>query len=425
MSDPRNPTGGMAPERRLLLLVLSFVAVAGVLLAVVAFRDDGGSSTDERAAAAWDGTSRTGTDRPAGTTPPTTEPAATTTTEPPGPDEVTLVFAGDLLPHGKVNDRAAAHGSASGTTFDYGPMFDPLKPVIEGADVAICHMEVPSAPDGEKVTSYPSFGAPPELADGAKAAGYDGCTTASNHSLDRGKAGLKRLLDQFDSLDMKHAGTARTAEEAETTTVYDVGGVQIASLSYAYDFNGYQLPADAPWAANKIDVDAMKAAAKKARAEGADLVVLSLHFGNEYQHDPSDYQRQIVSELLPSDDISVIIGHHAHVVQPIEKVDGTYVVWGLGNQVSNQEQLPRRDGLTVRLRATRGTGAEGGWGIASIDAIPTFVDLPSFDIYSVVDALADPSTPAGLRDQLSASYDRTAEVLAKTPTEGVTLAPKP
>ena len=394
-----------------------------LLLGFVAVRDGGDDETnvDRTAAASWERRSESGR-----TPVPVTEPAppeTTSTTEPPGPTEVTMLFAGDLLPHTAVNERAAELGRASGRDYDYAPMFAPMRSIISGADVAVCHMEVPSAPDGEQPTSYPAFGAPPELVDGAAAAGYDGCTTASNHSLDRGQAGLGRLLDQLDANDMGHAGTARSQQEAGTTTLYEVDGVQIASLSYAYDFNGYKIPADAPWSVNQIDPDRITADAAKARADGAELVLVSLHFGNEYQHDPSDYQRRVVDQLLPSDDISAVIGHHAHVVQPIERVDGTYVVWGLGNQVSNQEQLPRRDGLTVRLTATE--AADGAWSVSKVDAIPTYVDLTSFDIHPAIVGAGRPATSDRLRTELSASYDRTADVLNGTPTEGVTLAPKP
>lgn len=352
--------------------------------------------------------------------------ATTTTTEapPPGPDQLSLVFAGDLLPHSPLNVKAAEYGAASGVPYDYAPMLAPMKPILEPADVAICHMEVPSAPDGEPVTSYPSFGAPPELVDGAKSAGYDGCSTASNHSLDRGKAGLKRLLDQFDAVDLLHNGTARVPEEGGgVATTYDVEGVKVANLSYSYGFNGYKIPDDAPWSVNEIDVPAIQIAAAKARADGADLVVVSLHWGNEYQHDPSDYQRDIAGQLLPSSDIDVIVGHHAHVVQPIEQVDDTYVVFGLGNQVSNQSQLPRRDGLTARLTAERSD--EGTWSVTGVEAIPTFVDLPSYRVLPVVETMNEPDTPAGLRDQLSASYDRTAAVINGPATPGVKLAAKP
>lgn len=350
--------------------------------------------------------------------------APTTTTEPPGPSELTLVFAGDLLPHMPVNDKAAEYGRTSGRDFDYVPMFEPVRPILEGADLAICHMEVPTAPEGQLITSYPSFGAPPELAIDAGAAGYDGCSTASNHSLDRGRAGLDRLLDTFDLAGMGHTGTARTEDEGDgRARLYDVDGVKIAHLSYAYDFNGYRIPEDAPWSVNQIDPNKIIARSEEARADGADLVVLSLHWGDEYVHDPTLQQEAWAEQILASPAVDVIIGHHAHVVQPISRVADRYVVWGLGNQVSNQAQPPRRDGLTVRVRAVRDD--DGGWSIGGIDAIPTYVDLATYRILPVVETLRDGTEPDWMNDQLRASYERTAQVLGRRPTDGVTLEPVP
>lgn len=357
------------------------------------------------------------------TTSTSTSTSTTTTTQPPGPSRITLAFAGDLLPHGPVNDRAAANGRAAGVAYDYAPMLAPVAPIISGADVAICHLEVPMHPPGEAVTTYPSFGAPPELVDGAKAAGFDGCSNASNHSLDRGRAGIAATLERFDQLGLHHAGTARSAEEGAAITAYDVQGVRVAHLSYAYDFNGYRIPADAPWAVNQIDPARIRADAARARAEGADLVVVSLHWGTEYVHEPSAYQRQVASEILPSPDIDLVVGHHAHVVQPVGQVGGTYVIWGLGNQLANQRQVPRSDGLTAVATAQR--DEDGRWSVRSVEAVPTWVEPGSFRVLPVVAALADPATSGALRAELSASYDRTAAVIGREATPGVVLAAKP
>ena len=352
------------------------------------------------------------------------EEQTTTTAKPAqGPKSITLAFAGDLLPHMPVNNMAEQYGAESGKPFDYAPMLAPMAPALGGADLAICHMEVPLAPPGERVTSYPSFGAPAELVDGARAAGYDGCSTASNHSLDRGQAGLATLLDRFDQQGLQHAGTARTAEEGDgRATRYDVKGVPVAHLSYAYGFNGYPIPSDAPWSVNEISADKIKADAARARAGGAELVVVSLHWGTEYDSDPSQYQRDVAGMLVPSPDIDIVIGHHAHVVQPIEEVGGTYVVFGLGNQLSNMEQAPRRDGLTVVVEAERHGDR---WTVSGIEAVPTWVDLATFRVLPVVATMADPATSANLRNELSGSYDRTVAIVTGSATPGVTVAPKP
>lgn len=333
------------------------------------------------------------------------------------PDPVTLAFGGDILLHMPVNDRARQYGQASGRDFDFSPMLSPLAPVLDLADVALCHLEVPVAPDG-RLTSYPSFGAPTEIADGIAAAGYEGCSTASNHSLDRGYPGVISTLEQLDRVGLRHAGTARGPWETGPG-LYRVGDVDIAHLSYSYGFNGYRLPADAPWAAAQIDVDRIERETADARRSGAELVVVSLHWGTEYRHDPDAFQRSVADQLLPSTDIDMLIGHHAHVVQPIEFVQGTYVVWGLGNQLSNQTQAPRRDGLTVL--ATAELGWDLRWRFRSIEAVPTWVDIGTHRVIPVPFALRNPATPPGLRGELQGSYDRTKAILDGTPTFGVTI----
>ncbi|MEZ5140557.1 MAG: CapA family protein [Acidimicrobiales bacterium] len=278
----------------------------------------------------------------------------------------------------------------------------------------------PPGPRPGAISGYPSFGAPDELVDAIAGAGYDGCSTASNHSLDQGTAGIARTLDRFDQLGLRHAGTARSAEEGAAITTYDVGGATVAQLSYAYGFNGYRLPADAP-SPPTSSTSLGSATTPVAREAGAQLVIVSLHWGDEYRHDPSAFQRQVADDL-PSPDIDVIVGHHAHVVQPIEQVEGTYVVFGLGNQLANQRQPGRADGLTVVLHAEK--GVDGRYRVAGIEAVPTYVAAGSFVVLPVVDALSspDPGAPIG---ELQASYDRTAAVLAASPTPGVLVVPRP
>ena len=336
---------------------------------------------------------------------------------------MTLAFAGDLLPHLPLVARAAAYGRGHGDRYDFKPMLAPMRPIIEGADLAICHMETPVAVDQDHLSGYPTFGGPVELVDAAKVTGYDGCSTASNHSLDQGRAGIAATLGRFDLDGLEHAGTARTAAEGSTTTMYDVKGAKVAHLSYAYGFNGYRIPPSAPFAVNQIDVDRIHADAARARAAGAQLVVVSLHWGTEYQHEPNAFQRDVANRLLPSPDIDLIIGHHAHVVQPIEQVKGTYVVWGMGNQLADQPDVPKSDGLTVVAHAQQ--QPNGRYRVTGIDAVPTFIEPGTFRVLPIVRTLQDLATPAALRALLAASYDRTAAVLASRHTPGLTLAPRP
>lgn len=351
---------------------------------------------------------------PSSTDAPTTAPTTSAPTTPPpttAPPEVTatLAFGGDLLTHMPLVRVAQGYGAGSGRAYDFGPMLAPMAPVLGGVDAALCHLEVPLVADGQQVTGYPSFHAPRELADAVAAAGYDGCSTASNHSLDGGMDAIGATLGTFDDLGLGHVGTARSPEEDLDPRLYAAGDVVVGHLSYAYGFNGYQPPADAPWAVDAIDPAVIARDAAAARAAGAQLVVVSLHWGSEYQSEPDGYQADTAAAVTAIDDVDLVIGHHAHVVQPVEQVNGRWVVYGLGNQLSNQTQAPRRDGLTVRVTVAGPAG--GRMAVRSIEAVPTWVDLSTFEVLPVVATLARPDLSPALRADLEGSLARTSEVV--------------
>ena len=312
-------------------------------------------------------------------------PTTTTTTAPPRPERVTLAFTGDLLPHTAVNERAAALGVASGSVFDFRPLFDQVAPRLSAADLALCHLEVPLSPDGV-ITGYPTFSAPVELSDAIADAGYDGCSTASNHTLDRGTPGVVTTLDRLDALGLGHAGSARTPEEALTPTLYETdAGVVVGHVAAAYGFNGYE--PDEPWRVRELDPTSLVAAGRAARRAGADLVVASLHWGVEREHDVRPEQLALAEQLAASGAFDLIVGHHAHVVQPILRVNGVPVIFGLGNFLSNMTQPETSDGVIARVRAVRDPG-EDRWR-TDLALTPTSVDLSTFAIRPVVPS--DPS----------------------------------
>lgn len=250
---------------------------------------------------------------------------------------VTIAVSGDVLIHDNVwssAERAAARTGRS--PFDFRPMLSSLRPVIRGADLALCHLETPLAPRGGPYSGYPLFSAPPQVVDALAWTGYDGCSIASNHTVDQGFAGIQRTLDDLDAAGLAHTGSARTAAEAARTVIFRVHGLRIAWLSYAYGTNGMPVDADKPWSVNLIDAARIERDAHRARARGADAVLVALHWGDEYSHEPSAFQRALADRLTRDKDITAIYGHHAHVVQPIERIHGTWVVFGLGNLIAGQ-----------------------------------------------------------------------------------------
>jgi poly-gamma-glutamate synthesis protein (capsule biosynthesis protein) len=331
--------------------------------------------------------------RPTSAAPPPTSRAAA----PADAGAVTLAFTGDMLVSDELRARAAADAGGSG--FDFDPMLREVAPILRAADWAVCHQETPISADNRVLSGWPSFSAPYQLAEGEKAAGYDACTTASNHTVDRGASGVKSTLDTLDRVGLRHVGSARSDAESRRLTVYEIKGVRVGHAAYAYGTNG--IPPPAPWSVNLIDPPRIRSDAARLRTAGADFVVVSLHFGEEKVATPSAYQRQVVEQVLASKDVDLVIGHHAHVVQPVQRrPDGRWVLFGLGNLLAQQviapgesATPPHRDGVIVRV--TVGRGQSGRYAVRRVGYVPTFVDAPS-DVVRLAPAFSRRRTAAVL-----------------------------
>ncbi|MGW6564005.1 CapA family protein [Streptomyces sp. NPDC054975] len=296
----------------------------------------------------------------------------------------TLVATGDVLPHDSIIRKAAA--DANGQGYDFRPMLSGAKSVVSGADLAICHMETVYGPEGGPYTGYPAFKSPPEIAPALKETGYDSCSTASNHTLDDGAAGLARTLDALDKAGVQHAGSARTAEEAARPTLLKAGDATVAQLAYTYDTNGYPLPEGQPWAVNLIDEGKIVADARAARKAGADVVVVSIHWGTEWQTAPDERQLTLARSLTASQtggrpDIDLILGTHAHVPQAYEKVNGTWVIYGMGDQIAGDminhagSFDPRGNQSSLgRFTFTPPTAPGARWEVAKAEFLPQWFD---------------------------------------------------
>jgi hypothetical protein len=329
---------------------------------------------------------------------PTTSRAAAPSPTPTAAPGITLAFSGDMLVSDEL--RAQAGRDAGGDGFDFSPMLREVAPIIRAADWAVCHQETPISADNSALSGYPAFSAPYQLATAEKAAGYDACSTASNHTVDKGLGGIESTLDTFDRVGIKHAGSARSAAEARKFTIYTVRGVRIGHLAYAYGLNG--IPAPTPWAVNLIDPARIRADAAAIRAAGARFVVVSLHFGTEKDQTPTAYQRQVADAVMRSPDVDLIIGHHAHVVQPVQRrPDGRWVVFGLGNLLAQQALMPgegtappHRDGVIVRV--TIAARPDGHYAVRRVGYVPTFVQAPQ-DVVELAPPASRARTSAVLR----------------------------
>jgi len=268
------------------------------------------------------------------------------------PRSLTVVGTGDILIHNTLWTQAQAEGGPSG--MDFSPQLAGVKARVKAADFAICHQETPLAAEGGPYGSYPVFVTPPRIVDAIKKTGYDACSTVSNHTLDAGFDGVKRTLDELDAVGVGHSGTARTRAESEQIAMYSVKEVTLAHLAYTYGFNGYQRPAGKKWCCNVIDPQRIVADAQSARDQGAQIVIVSLHAGDENVAAPNAQQQEVVSALSQSGQVDLVLGAHVHVVQPVQKVGPMWVVYGMGNLISGQYDSWKRnkEGVLVSFTFT-------------------------------------------------------------------------
>ncbi|MEW2635344.1 CapA family protein [Streptomyces sp. NPDC048389] len=312
------------------------------------------------------------------------------------PHGFTLVASGDVLPHDSVIDQARL--DAGGHGYDFRPMLAGVAPVVSRADIALCHMETVYGENGH-YTGYPSFKSPPEIATALAHTGYDSCSTASNHTLDDGAAGVRRTLDALDRAGVRHAGSARTPQEADRPAWLTAGGAKVAHLAYTYGTNGIPLPEGQPWAVDLLDERQILDDACAARTAGADVVVVSLHWGTEWQIRPDGQQLDLGRSLTASTtggrpDIDLILGTHAHVPQAYEKVNGTWVVYGMGDQIAGDminhwgEQDPRgNQGTLARFTFSPPATPGGRWDVTKAEYIPQWMDTAAGRVVNLPEAI--------------------------------------
>lgn len=313
----------------------------------------------------------------------------------------TLVASGDVMPQKSALDHANL--DAGGKGHDFRQMLAGVEPVVSHADLALCHLA--TVTDAEGGTPGPAgVGSPPQLVEGLAAVGYDSCSTASDRALDGGADGIRRTLTDLDRTGLRHAGTARTQAEASAVTLLGAGPAKVAHLSYTFDVNGNALPSGQPWAVNLLDGNRVVADARAARQAGADVVVVSVHWGTDGQDAPDQQQLTLAKQLTAArtggrPDIDLVLGTHAHIPQAYEKVNGTWVVYSLGDQLAGElynrqgRQDPRGNQSTLaRFTFAPPTRPGGRWEVARAEFVPQLYDIDSgrvVDLNAAIDQGAD------------------------------------
>ncbi|SHJ17711.1 poly-gamma-glutamate synthesis protein (capsule biosynthesis protein) [Dethiosulfatibacter aminovorans DSM 17477] len=268
----------------------------------------------------------------------------------PKTQKITLAAAGDIIFHMSQIDSGYDEQTDS---YDFDSFFEYVKPVIEAADIAVANFEGTTGGTSESYKAYPRFNIPDETLDAVKYAGFDVLSTANNHTLDTYKDGLIRTLDEIEERGMLAVGTYR--EKPESRVLYvEEKGIKLAFLSYTFSCNGMEstmTPEDLDAMVNIVNEnyvlsDETEAAKilediEEAKEEGADVITAIMHWGNEYQKDPSIAQREL-ADLMFTNGVDLILGSHPHVIQDSKTLEyegeKKFVVYSMGNFISNQRQ---------------------------------------------------------------------------------------
>ncbi len=255
---------------------------------------------------------------------------------------------GDVLIHGRLYKVMTKKGGG----YDFHPAFRLVRDRISSHDLAFCNQE--SILGGAEIglSTYPRFNSPQEVGDAVVHAGFNLVSLANNHTLDRGEKAILRSLKYWSAQEgVWTAGSFLTAEDRQKPAIVEVNGLTCAFLAYTTLTNGLKAPEGKEHYVN-IYRSAQAKEDVQAAAAGADVVIVSMHWGSEYTFTPSSQQRTIAKELAAWG-AHIVVGHHPHVVQPVMMEGNTLVIYSLGNFISAQNGLERNIGLLVSLDVVR------------------------------------------------------------------------
>ena len=253
---------------------------------------------------------------------------------------ISVLCAGDNVIHPALYMEAKNRAKAETRNYNFLPMYADISDMVKEADISFINQETLMAGDEKYgLSGYPLFNSPQDLAYELIDLGFDIINMANNHMLDQGASGLKDTIDYYDTLkdDILMVGGYRNEEDYDTLRFYDHEGFRIAVLSYTYGTNGLILPYGSELVVPYLDEDTVRRQVKNAK-ESADLVFVSVHWGTENLFSVTDEQKEYAS-IMAESGADVIIGHHPHVIQPIEWIDRgdgkrTLCIYSLGNLVS-------------------------------------------------------------------------------------------
>jgi len=262
-----------------------------------------------------------------------------------GGGEVVLAAVGDVMLDRNAGKMLAQSGP--------GWPFENVNQALAGAVVRFANLESPIAVDASRLDKPIAFRAPARAAASLAEAGFTVVSLANNHAVDCGRNGLKETFHALKKAGVKWCGAGVDRETAEAPVIIKAGGIRIAFVGFTEFPEGSRKLDDVPTMA-LADAGTVRRAVGAARGI-ADVVVVSLHWGEEYQDRPGEDRRKL-ARIAAEAGADLIVGHHPHVLQGFEVINGarrTLVAYSLGNFVFDQRKEGTRDGAILLVRLGR------------------------------------------------------------------------
>lgn len=246
---------------------------------------------------------------------------------------MSLVAVGDCLIHGAIYYEART-GSNS---YDFSNMISDVEPLIANYDLKYYNQETIIGGKNLGVSSYPRFNSPDEIGDNMIDLGFNMISLANNHSLDMDEVGVLYSNEYWKNKEVITAGTYSSWEARDDIKIYEKNGIKYAFLAYTTVTNGLSTPTGKEYLLNvyseeqaKIDIDKIK--------DKVDVIMVAMHWGEEYIFEPNTEEKEI-AQYLSNLGADLIIGSHPHVIQPVDYINDTLVIYSLGNFISGQRSM--------------------------------------------------------------------------------------
>ena len=283
--------------------------------------------------------------------------------------KLSLFAVGDALIHNGVYIDANTYkkGSDGYYKYDFTKMFTYIEDIIKDYDLAFYNQETVIGGKNLGLSNYPCFNSPDEIGLDLVKIGFNMVNLSTNHSKDKGITGLKYSSNFWEKQEGVYAVGSYTSKEKKEEARYETkNGINYAFLGYSTVTNGFTISDSESYYWDLYDKEKVKKDIEKIK-DKVDVIIVSMHWGTEYTHVPTTEEREI-AKYLASLGVDIIIGHHPHVIQPIEYIDDTVVFYSLGNFISAQDGINKRVGMMASLEINK-TVTDGKTTSVTIDKV--------------------------------------------------------